>query len=341
MIDRDQYDNLFEFSKDLEIGREEFPQQGNLIKVLTQTESVRYLIIFDTDLSGTCNENAIRRIEYDYSYYDGTKLLRAADEVSQLLNDLEYWFEELGIEPFSVVAAPWELRDLSRFDEEEEAYPVVDQIRDVEAGVVHFIQHPQYSNGYIDFDMNISRTDLEEKEENLVYQFRICVLEDRSEARGNRDEVSSEEQVPVTIFGCRKETSWGSWEEVKNPLDLPLDIREKLRANTRAFIDEVQSRLPGRDVTLIGDTFGFSEVVSNLNPVRPIGDLPFAEGDYVAIHDRRLAGYVESLTGIDDTWLIELITIGAAPGESENVKLRLDELEEDPEPIFDAPTSVT
>jgi hypothetical protein len=262
-----QFDCVHDVSENLEVGREEFYQtasekhkvQGDLVKVLYESDEIRYLVIFDTDLAGTCNENAVRRVEYDYLNVTERKegAFHASDEIEELIHYLGHWTEKFAIEPAAIMCAPWERRDLSRFDEEEQSLAV--QIRDVEAGGVNFIQHPRYSSGYIDFDMNVSRTDPEENENNLVYKFRVCVLEDETEIRAER--AGSSEEIPVTIFSCRKEVGRGSWERVESPLELPVGVRETLRANVRAFVSEVQSRFPDRDVTLIGDDFGFSEVV--------------------------------------------------------------------------------
>lgn len=128
----DQFDCVHDVSANLEVGREEFYQtareerkvQGDLVKVLYETDVIRYLVIFDTDLSGTCNENAVRRIEYDYlnvteKGHEG--LLHATEEVEDLIHYLGHWTEEFGIEPLAIICAPWERRDLSRFDKDEDA----------------------------------------------------------------------------------------------------------------------------------------------------------------------------------------------------------------------------
>jgi hypothetical protein len=118
----DDYDTQSEFSLNLQVGREKFDGlvgQGDLIKTLYETEQVRYLVIFDTDLQGTCNENAVRRVEYDYITEPVS--VSAKDEVHELLINMQPWFERLAIEAFSIVCAPWERRDLSRFDEKENA----------------------------------------------------------------------------------------------------------------------------------------------------------------------------------------------------------------------------
>jgi hypothetical protein len=122
---------VHDVSENLEVGREEFYQtaceehkvQGDLVKVLYESDEIRYLVIFDTDLAGTCNENAVRRIEYDYLNVteSGHGIFHAPDEIEELILYLGHWTEEFGIEPLAIICAPWERRDLSRFDEDEGA----------------------------------------------------------------------------------------------------------------------------------------------------------------------------------------------------------------------------